>query len=641
MKRKISSLESAFIAVRFICGISILFLNLNLSFGQPVDSIIRLARSEMFRDPQKASEYLQPALEKSMSMNAYADIVTIIHQKAIIEIIKGNPAGKDSLNRLALHYAMLSKDSFLIANSLTKSATDFKNSGKADSAVAMCHLAIRLYNAQSNYANAWGCYAVLGEIYFQAERFDEAEVHFLKAWDLVKQEKVPKDQFVVATFLQDYYITTSQHEKYAVILETLLKNNPNFSPLEESNAHYHALVRVFNRDEESSEELMNSIALHRRMNQRLSLAEGLTRLGISLSAKGLYKEGFDTLKTALELNYHSLPHRMIVYYKLYENRKAAGDMESALDYFGKYHSARDSVQNENSTIHIRELEIKFETKEKELALLKAKEISRQRTRQRNMLWVGGALTVWFSLFGILFFWHKARLSKQDAHQSEVVNQQKILQLEQDKRLLAMSSMIGGQEAERKRIAQDLHDGLGGLLSSVKAQINLIQFRVDTLASGELYTKANTLIDNASSELRRIAYNMMPSSLSRLGLASALEDLAASVQSDHRLTTHLQLFGMKDRLHETVEIMIYRIIQELLNNIVKHAAASEVLIQINQIDHELFLIVEDDGIGIDPGKLQDSKGIGMKSIESRVKFLNGTLDLSTGEKGTCVSIHVNV
>ena len=203
----------------------------------------------------------------------------------------------------------------------------------------------------------------------------------------------------------------------------------------------------------------------------------------------------------------------------------------------------------------------------------------------------------------------------------------------------MSSMIGGQEAERKRIAQDLHDGLGGLLSSVKAQLNLIQHQVDQLASGEMYAKANTLIDTASAELRRIAYNMMPSSLSRLGLEAALEDLSASLENDHHLNVDLQVLGLETRLGETTEIMIYRIVQELCNNVVKHADATRILIQINKTEDEIFLVVEDNGIGMDPETLIQSRGIGMKSIESRVKYLNGSMDISGQGKGTCVSVHI--
>lgn len=308
-------------------------------------------------------------------------------------------------------------------------------------------------------------------------------------------------------------------------------------------------------------------------------------------------------------------------------------------YLSKYYETRDSINSEKAQSHIRELQVQYDTKEKELALVQEQKLSQQRRTQRNYVIAASLALLLISGMGILFFWNRARMQRRIAAQNDAINFQKIQQLEQDKKILAMSSMIEGQEAERKRIAQDLHDGLGGLLSSVKAQLNIIQHHVEKLESTNLYHKANTLIDTASGELRRIAYNMMPTSLSRLGLQAALEDLSASLQQEHGLRINLQIIGLNGRLDETSEIMIYRMIQELCNNIVKHADATKVLIQVNHVDHEVFLVVEDNGKGFDPANPSVGNGIGMKSIESRVKFLNGTLDISSNAgSGTCVTIN---
>jgi signal transduction histidine kinase len=452
-----------------------------------------------------------------------------------------------------------------------------------------------------------------------------------------------KDELIVAGILQNHYLSIGNDEQYAAILENLLQRNPYFfNELNETNVHYRSLLSTHKGGAESIEDIRKSISMLRRLNHGTSLVTCMTRLGRLLTMDGRYNEGFDTLRHALQLSPHSLPIRMTLYYIMYENRRAAGDLPSALEYYTNYHSARDSINSEKALANIRELEVKFNTKEKELALLQEQARTRQRTSQRNFVITGAAAVLWFSLFGILFFWNRTRLQKKLAIQAESINHQKIQQLEQENKLLAMSSMIEGQEAERKRIAQDLHDGLGGLLSSVKAQLNLIQHHVAKLESGNLYQKANTLIDNASAELRRISHNMMPSSLSRLGLVAALEDLCASLRADHRLDVDLEIFGLNERLNETTEVMLYRIVQELCNNVVKHAQASSLLVQINKAQDEVFLIVEDNGVGMDPGVPEHANGIGMKSIESRVKFLNGTMDIGGGSSGgTCITVHFPV
>jgi signal transduction histidine kinase len=595
----------------------------------------------MLQDPQAAHELLAPALERAIDSKAYANAVPLLHQLAIIAFINGDDVKKNALNKEAIRYARLSGNQMLIANSLTKLAKDYRKIAKPDSAASMCLDAVEIYKSISAEGYMWACKVILGDIASDAGRFSDAEQHYLQAWDAVRKLDDSKDEFIVAGILQNFYITTKQSEKYAAILENLVGHNPYFTEeLNEGNVHYHSLLRAYQASSEPINDLKRSISLHRRMDHPLSLHLTMSRLGYLLTLEGRYEEGFDTLKKTLLLPTYSIPSRMALYYQLYINRHKAGDPASALMYLEKYHTTKDTLLTEKAQAHIRELEVRYQTKEKEIALLKEQERTRQRTVQRNLLMGAAAVIIWFSLFGILFFWNQARLQKQLSLQNDAIHHQKIQQLEQEKKMLAMSSMIGGQEAERKRIARDLHDGLGGLLSSVKAQLNLIQHQVNNLASGELYTKANNLIDTASAELRRIAYNMMPSSLSRLGLKAALEDLCASLENDHHLEVNLQVLGMNSRLNETTEIMIYRIVQELCTNVVRHAQASRLLIQVNRMEDELFLIVEDNGIGIDPSKAMQSSGIGMKSIESRVKFLNGTIDISGGVgKGTCVSVHV--
>lgn len=609
--------------------------------SQPVDSLLNDARMLMLRDPNGAEEILMPAYVSAIKEKAYKDVVPLLHQLAIVAIIKGDHLTGISYNREAVTYAMLSGDSMIIGNSLTKLAKDYRKSGYPDSATASCIKAIHHYNAIKEEGNAWACYTILGNVARDAGRIKDAEEYYLKAWEVVLKLHKSKDEFIVAGILQNFYVGTGNQEKYANILEILLQRYPYFTEdLNESNAHYHSLLRLYDADKESVENFRKSVALHRQLNQPVSLLAGMTRLGKLLTMEGNYNAGFDTLSKALTLSTHTLPGRMMLHYMIYENRKAAGDLPSALNFLTRYHALKDSINSEKSIAAIRKLEVEYKTREKELALLQEKERTRTRTMQRNAILIASGFIVFISMLGILFFWNRARLQKKLALQEKTINEQQIHQLTQEKKLLAMSSMIEGQEAERKRIAQDLHDGLGGLLSSVKAQFNLIQHHVSMLESMDLYSKANTLIDNASTELRRIAYNMMPSALSRLGLASALEDLSASLQADHSLDVSLQIIGLKERPGETIEIMLYRIVQELCNNVVKHAKASHLLIQLNKTPDEIFLVVEDNGIGLDPEKIMHKDHLGMKSIESRVKFLNGTVDISgTPGKGTCVTIHI--
>ncbi|NND34135.1 MAG: sensor histidine kinase [Saprospiraceae bacterium] len=231
-------------------------------------------------------------------------------------------------------------------------------------------------------------------------------------------------------------------------------------------------------------------------------------------------------------------------------------------------------------------------------------------------------------------------NKELARQHRVIQEQKINNLEKEKKILSMASMIDGQESERIRIAKDLHDGIGGLLTSVRTQIKRIEKEVSILSEFDLYKKTNQLIDEAATEVRRISQNLMPSVLRLEGLEVALEDLCTRLREVHDLKVDSHFDFRELNISETQQTFIYRIFQELTNNIVKHANATEVLMQVNNYGDHLNMIIEDNGQGFAFDKLEPQGGLGLKSIQSRVDFLSGEMEISTAAgDGTSISINI--
>lgn len=209
-------------------------------------------------------------------------------------------------------------------------------------------------------------------------------------------------------------------------------------------------------------------------------------------------------------------------------------------------------------------------------------------------------------------------------------------------MLALNSMIEGQETERLRIAQDLHDGLGGLLTTVKAHFNAIEREINAVKNLNVYDKTNELIDKACVEVRRIAHNMVPHSIQLSGLQGALEDLKHSIES-RGLQCDLELHQLdKLELSQEKASMVYRIVQEVTNNAIKHSEASNIFLQLMYIENNLHITIEDNGKGFDINQVVNNKGMGLKSIDSRVKYLNGTVHYdSSPNHGTTVNIEVPV
>ena len=214
--------------------------------------------------------------------------------------------------------------------------------------------------------------------------------------------------------------------------------------------------------------------------------------------------------------------------------------------------------------------------------------------------------------------------------------------ESDKKLLL--ARIENQElleTERTRLARDLHDGLGGLLSSVKYSFSSIKESL-TLTTPQQNNFEQTLqtLDTSIAEMRRIAHNMMPENLQQFGLNIALKDFCTTVQRGVNCHIHYESFGMNQyKANSTNDMALYRITQELINNALKHAAASQIIVQLQKDQQQLQLTVEDNGKGFDTALLKTATGAGWHSIESRVAFLKGKINITSTGKGTTVTIEI--
>ncbi|MBP7388836.1 MAG: hypothetical protein KA841_00450 [Chitinophagales bacterium] len=214
--------------------------------------------------------------------------------------------------------------------------------------------------------------------------------------------------------------------------------------------------------------------------------------------------------------------------------------------------------------------------------------------------------------------------------------------ETDKKLVAaLQENQNLLETERGRFARDLHDGLGGLLSSVKFSFSHMKENIIlTAQQGLSFEQSLHKLDSGIAELRRIAQNMMPENLQQFGLDIALKDFCITIQQGATCKIHYESFGMAEyRSESTTDIAVYRIAQELVNNALKHAAASQIIIQLQKNEKHLILTVEDNGKGFDTAILKTEKGSGWKSIESRVNLLKGTINIISTIKGTTINIEI--
>jgi two-component system NarL family sensor kinase len=226
-------------------------------------------------------------------------------------------------------------------------------------------------------------------------------------------------------------------------------------------------------------------------------------------------------------------------------------------------------------------------------------------------------------------------------QQQSIQEQKIKELEKNKQLLTINAMLKGQEEERGRIAKDLHDGLGSLLSGTKLSFSNIKESLNLSAENNLlFEKSLRMLDNTIGDLRIVAQNLMPEALVKFGLYEAMRDFCDSIQSTSGINMIYQQYGEQRKLDSTAEVFTYRIVQELVNNAVKHAQASEIIVQITVQANKLGIAVEDNGKGFDKEMIPLTKSSGLANIKYRVEYFNGTCDIVTSpDNGTSVTIEL--
>lgn len=232
-----------------------------------------------------------------------------------------------------------------------------------------------------------------------------------------------------------------------------------------------------------------------------------------------------------------------------------------------------------------------------------------------------------------------------ARQNEQLLIQEHLEMLQRRELETQSARLEGQDIRQDEIGKELHDGVGATLSTVKLNLPVVEEVLDCIPPGKRaqYVEANQLLDQACEELRRVSHALSSAVLDNYGLKSQLEIYAKAVSGSGKLEVELVLNGLKERLSNLkTETNIYRMVQELVRNVIKHAKAKKITIAVNRFEDGINISVEDDGQGFDVEAAQNKSGLGLSSLATRVQELNGEFQIdSRPGNGTTVFIDIPI
>jgi signal transduction histidine kinase len=398
-----------------------------------------------------------------------------------------------------------------------------------------------------------------------------------------------------------------------------------------------AILAAQGKVDSAARYLLTALEIREALGDIKAIASTLGSLGEVYYRQGRYRKAEEVLTRALGMAREAevKEEQINILSRLSMVYEATGRNGLALKALREHNQVREEVYNDQVNARILEMQERFEAEQKEqrIALLTSeKELDKLKIGQQRFQ-ITLLLGFLVMLLGTAFFeYYRYRQRQRSVLQREMILQQE----------LRMNAVIEAQELERKRIAEDLHDGVGQTLSGLKLVCEGISAELKLEGEArEQISRLSHALDDACSEVRTLSHEMRPKALNELGLIPSIEEMLARSLRPSGITYYFDHVGMETRYPEKIEVSLYRILQELVNNITRHSQAREVGIQLFRNKQLLVMVVEDDGKGFDPAG-QPSKGIGMLNMVSRVNAVGGEINFeSTPGQGAVVTIRIPV
>ena len=294
--------------------------------------------------------------------------------------------------------------------------------------------------------------------------------------------------------------------------------------------------------------------------------------------------------------------------------KTRGNIEETVKYQENYILLRDSIFNAERARSFAELEKKYQTEKKEAEI---RLLGMNNLRQRNFLYISIGSLLMLAIIGWLSL-NRKRLKEKSQLQQQMIRQQDA----------AAKAVINAEESERQRMSLTLHDGLGQLLSVVKMNLQAVGIQAEAYPKIlPVVNKTLDLVDNSITEMRNVSHQIVPTSVIRSGLAVALRDLIEKVDAN-QLEVNLEMEGLAQEIDADIQLVLYRVYQESINNVLKHAKADKLDIVLKVDEKNISGSIADNGVGFDLKSNLAKGGIGLENIQARIRFLKGNLSVDS-------------
>lgn len=488
-------------------------------------------------------------------------------------------------------------------------------------------------------------YNNIGMLYDDLDDFAKASEYYLKSLEIRRRLNLKKGLYSTLNNLGVAYKNRKMYDEALQCLYEAVELGSSLGyrkGLELTYSNIGLVLSAQNKPHKALDYFNRSLEISNETDDSLRVSAAHVNLADAYRKMNDYDRALEHIRTGINIMQSSRYMKNLVdaYAVELEIYAGMGSYRRALETYRTYSMLKDSIFNLEKQARIADIQTRYETEKRENEILILKEMTARQEKDKAVAelklanrkrWIYGlALGLVALAFLAMYFLQRNKRIEKAKRDALIIRE----------RELGLKAVIDAQEEERKRIAKDLHDGIGQQLSGLKMgwQVLRNKLTATTGSEDEQLDNLSRTLDEAARDLRTISHQMMPRVLNESGLVPAMEDMLEKSFGNGSIHYRFEHFGMENRYPENVEISIYRIAQELVNNIIKHSGASEASIQLFKNNNLLVLIMEDNGVGFDAS--MKGEGIGLMNIKSRLNTIHGEVNYEPSPgSGTVATIRV--
>jgi signal transduction histidine kinase len=623
-----------FLNLLYLLALSITAQNI---IKEDIDALNQLAHQNM-RNPPEMKQKVDSAILLAKKIGYKVGLGNAYKYKGIYYYFTSEFDSSAYHHHLSLNIFQDLQDSLNIGKAYLNIATTYSAAAVYDSTTIHAVVALQYFEELNDNPGIGRAVNLLGIVNFHQKDFEEALKYFTQ---YLKNAQATSDSSEIASGynnIASVLIETKQYDSAIYYFEEAIRLKEKLGNLNNLGQSYESLGSLYSKRGNSKLALRNyqkAYRLYKNVGERRFMSECEYNIGVEFKKIGMLDSAEKHLIAAITIS-----DEIGALQILHDSKSSYANLlflkGNGLQAYETLHKAKnlsDSILNLEKIETIADIETKYETEKKEQQIaLQAAEIAKQTAEnERKVLMIIALIAILILLITVFFLFRNRAKRKQ-----QLIIKEKDLKVKEAQ----IEATLSSQESERKRFAEDLHDGFGQLISALRLNMNNFNQEAEDEQKIKAFEHSEKILDDMHSEIRAIAFNLMPVTLIQEGILSAVKEFSRRINTSGQLKIEVSSFELNGRFPEVFEVALYRIIQEWVNNVIKYAEASKITIQLDQYETEIVLIIEDNGKGFDKNTLLNSQGNGWRNIQTRANLTKSQIEIDSNPSRTGTSFILN-